>query len=80
MSQYVNLNGALAEKHTKTWYDKNIYNPISFKKKRGGKHEFGNEIEAIIPDAAEVRLLGNRHKQCKFYSIGVEVCHTQMLQ
>ena len=80
MSDYISVNGALDPKHTKTWFDKNIYDPIAFKKKRGGKNEFGAEVEAIIPDAAEVRLLGNRHRQCKYYQIGVEVCHTQMLQ
>ena len=23
--------------------------------------------------------MGNRHRQCKYYSIGVDVCHTSML-
>ena len=67
MSDYISVNGALDPKHTKTWFDKNIYDPIAFRKKRGGKNEFGAEVEAIIPDAAEVRLLGNRHRQCKYY-------------
>ena len=79
MTDPINLNGALDAKFTKTWYDKNIYEPLRFQKKRGAKHEFGADVEGIIPDAAEVRLLGNRHKQCKYYQIGVEVCHTQML-
>ncbi len=79
MSDDLSMKGGLAPQFTKTWYDKNIYDSLSFRKKRGGKNEFGAEVEAIIPDAAEVRLLGNRHKQCKYYSIGVEVCHTQML-
>ena len=79
MSDYYSVNGALNEKHTKTWFDKVFYDPIQFRKKRGAKHEFGADVEAIIPDAAEIRLLGNRHRQCKYYQIGVEVCHTQML-
>ena len=68
--------GLLPDKYTKTWYDKMIYEPLEFRKKRGAKHEFGIEVEPIIPDAAEVRLLGNRHRQCKYYAIGVDVCHT----
>jgi hypothetical protein len=67
MTEYSNLNGALDAKHEKSWYDKMIYDPMSFKKKKGAANEFGQEIEGIIPDAAEVRLLGNRHKQCKYY-------------
>ena len=44
-----------------------VYDPMMYKKKRGAKHEVGVEIEGIIPDAAEIRLLGNRHRQCKYY-------------
>ena len=63
----------------KTFYDQMVYDPMMYKKKRGAKHEVGIEIEGIIPDAAEIRLLGNRHRQCKYYQIGVDVCHTSML-
>lgn len=54
------------------------YNPLNYKKRKGAKHEVGVEIEGIIPDAAEVRLLGNRHRQCRYYTAGVDVCHTAM--
>ena len=56
-----------------------VYDTLEFKKKRGAKHEVGVEIEGIIPSKEEVRLLGNRHRQCKYYQIGVDVCHTSML-
>ncbi len=62
----------------KTYYDKLIYNELHFKRKRGGKHDVGVEVDGIIPSAGEIRLLGNRHRQCQYYRIGVEVCHTQM--
>ena len=39
-----------------------VYDTMMFKKKRGAKHELGVEIEGIIPEAAEIRLLGNRHR------------------
>ena len=61
-----------------TFYDKLIYNELHFKKKRGGQHDVGLEIEGIIPSAGEIRLLGNRHRQCAYYRVGVDVCHTQM--
>ena len=69
---------------------------MHFKKKKGAKHLTGVEIEAVVPNEAEVRLLGNRHRQCLYYQIGkyycwlfnnshlffigVDVCHTQMLK
>lgn len=64
----------------KTFYDKFGQNPMHFKAKKGGENEFGVDFEAIVPKADEIRLLGNRHRHCKYYQIGVEVCHTQMLQ
>jgi hypothetical protein len=73
------LGGGSSLPDTKTYYDKMVYDTMVFKKKRGAKHEVGVEIEGIIPEAAEIRLLGNRHKQCKYYAIGVDVCHTSML-
>lgn len=51
----------------KQFYDKMVYDTLNYRKKHGAKHEVGVEIEGIIPDAAEVRLLGNRHRQCKYY-------------
>ena len=67
VEQTDSVNNMLSPKFTKTWYDKNIYDPVFYRKKRGAKNEFGQEVEAIIPDEAEIRLLGNRHKQCKYY-------------
>ena len=64
----------------KTFYDKLVYNELHFKKKRGGKHDVGVEVEGVIPSPGEIRLLGNRHRQCTYYRIGVEVCHTQMMK
>ena len=51
------------------FYDnfENAYDPIIFKKKKGGKNLFGADIEAVLPSEGEVRLLGNRHKQCLYY-------------
>ena len=63
-----------------SFYDKMVYPDLHWKKKRGAKHEFGIEVEKITPDAAEIRLLGNRNKQCKYYQIGVELCHVAMIQ
>ena len=47
-----------------------FFDELKYKLKKGSKHEFGPELEGIIPSAGEVRLLGNRHKQCRYYSIG----------
>ena len=58
-SNFSNVGGV---PNTSTFYDKMVYDPVHFKRKRGGKHEVGMDVEAIIPSAEEVRLLGNRHK------------------
>ena len=76
MSNFTNVGGV---PNTNTFYDKMVYEPLHFKKKVGGKHEVGMDVEPIIPSAEEVRLIGNRNKQCTYSQIGVDVCHTQML-
>ena len=48
--------------HPQTFYDKPVYEPLDYKKKRGAAHAVGLEYEGIVPDADEVRLLGNRHR------------------
>lgn len=63
-----------------TFFDKMVQDPINWKKKKGSKHEFGIEVERITPGADEIRLLGNRHRDCKYYQIGVDVCQMQMLK
>ena len=61
------------------FYDEMIYNPLHYKERRKAKHDIGKEGEGVIPDVAEIRLLGNRHRQCRYYQMGVDVCHTSML-
>ena len=63
-----------------TYYDKLTYNPLHFKRRRGGLHDVGVEVEGIIPSQGEIRLLGNRHQQCAYYRVGVDICQTQMNQ
>ena len=48
--------------HPTKWFDSEWYDTIEYKKKRGAKHEFGTEIEPIIPAEGEIRLLGNRNR------------------
>ena len=57
-----------------------VYDPLHYRRKRGSKHEVGVEVDKITPEADEIRLLGNRHRNCKYYQIGVELCHTAMLK
>ena len=53
-----------------------LFNSLHYRKKKDGHKDFGGELEAIIPAADEIRMLGNKHRHCKFYQIGVEICHT----
>ena len=54
------------------FYDKaeNFANPLHYRKKKGGNHRVGTELEGIVPSEGEVRLLGNRNRQCNYYTIG----------
>ena len=56
--------------HSGQFYDAFTREPLFWRKKKDGKHEFGLEYEPITPKAGEVRLLGNRNKQCNYYRIG----------
>jgi hypothetical protein len=58
----------------KLFYDveKNL-DPINYKVKENSKHEFGIEYEKIIPSAGEIRLLGNRHRDCRYFSLGIDI-------
>ena len=57
---------------SETFYDKleDAYDDMHFKKRKGTKGLTGVNIEAVMPAEGEVRLLGNRHRQCLYYSIG----------
>ena len=76
MADFTNVGPA----PTKRFYDEMVYEELEFRKQKGADHSVGQVVEAITPTAEEIRLLGNRHKQCEYYRIGVDVCHTAMLQ
>ena len=56
------------------------YNLLHWKQRVKSKHEFGIDYEPIIPMEGEVRLLGNRHRQCRYYSLGLELCKQRIIQ
>ena len=37
---------------------------LHFKKRKGAEHRTGLDIDMVMPEGGEVRLIGNRHKQC----------------
>ena len=74
------MSGFSATGQSNAFFDKMMQDPIGWKKKKGAKNDVGIEVERVTPDAAEIRLLGNRHRDCKYYQIGVDACHTAMLQ
>ncbi len=55
----------------KPWH--NIFNPLEYTIKKDSKHEFGTEVSSILPSEGEIRLLGNRHRQCMYYTIGMNI-------
>lgn len=65
----------------KLFYDKeDLLNPLHYKVRKNSKHEFGLEYETIVPSEGEVRLLGNRHTDCRYYSLGLEMCKERIIQ
>jgi hypothetical protein len=55
----------------KKYYDnEENKDPINYKVRNNSKHEFGIEYEQIIPQEGEIRLLANRHRDCRYYSLG----------
>lgn len=63
MSGYSQVGGQVSA----PFYDKMVQDPINWKKKKGSQHEFGCEVERITPGEAEIRYLGNRHRDCKYF-------------
>ena len=61
-----NLFTPSAANKSETFYDKlaDVYDDMKFKKRKGAGHRTGVDLEAIMPSEGEVRLLGNRHRQC----------------
>jgi hypothetical protein len=58
----------------KKFYDKEQNtDPINYIPRKTSNHEFGIEYEKIIPSEGEVRLLGNRHRDCRYYSLGKHI-------
>ena len=42
--------------------------------------EFDDITETIIPREAEVRVVANRNRECKYYYTGIEQCREKMLR
>ncbi len=55
------------------YFDNLVFNPLHWKKRLAGKHEFGLDVEKIVPKEGEIRLLGNRHRDCRYYSLGNKI-------
>jgi hypothetical protein len=61
----------------KKYYDlEENKDPINYKPRTNSKNEFGIEYEKIIPFEGEVRLLGNRHRDCRYFSLGKLLLNT----
>ncbi len=56
------------------FYDKEDYDKINYEKIQNQNQEFGIKTTKVIPSEGEVRLLGNRHFDCKYYSTKLDLC------
>ena len=64
----------------KKFHDIEKNDPINYKLRSGSKHEFGLEYMQTVPSEGELRLLGNRHNDCRYYSLGLEMCKQRIVQ
>jgi hypothetical protein len=74
---YYTLNSLNPEKK---FADVETEDTINYKLRDSSKHEFGLDYMKIVPSEGEVRLLGNRHRDCRYYSLGVEMCKQRIIQ
>ena len=56
------------------------YDPLEYEKLKNGRNEFGIEVIRKVPSEGEVRLLGNRHRECLYYSIGLQQCKRAVIE
>lgn len=61
------------------YFDIKYYNDIEYEKRKDSKDNFGIEIMQKVPSESEVRLLGNRHRECFYYSAGLEFCKKKVV-
>lgn len=64
----------------KKFHDLEKDDPINYKLRPNSSNEFGLEYIQIVPQEGEIRLLGNRHNDCRYYSLGLEMCKQRVLQ
>lgn len=66
---------------SKKYYDnEDSFDSLDYEKIKGAKHEFGLEMIKKVPSEGEVRLLGNRHRECIYYSIGLQQCKRAIIE
>jgi hypothetical protein len=64
----------------KKYYDIEKDDSVNYKLRDSSRHEFGLEYMKVVPSEGEVMLLGNKHRDCRYYSIGVEMCKQRIIQ
>lgn len=63
----------------KFYDDPNYYDKLIYEKVPNSDDEFGPKMQKIVPSEGEIRLLGNRHRDCAYFSMGLDVCRKRVL-
>lgn len=74
MSSFFSINKEQKFYDKKDLYDSKFYSQIP-----KSSNEFGTEYMKIAPKEGEIRLLANRHKDCMYYAIGLDLCRSRVL-
>ena len=76
MNTFFALNEA--ESHLRN--DTSKLDPVFYEPIKKASNEFGADVMLKVPKEGEVRLLGNRHKECLYYTAGVDICKKNINQ
>ena len=66
-------------KESKFYDSPEYYDKLYYAKIAKSNDEFGPKMMKILPKEGEIRLLGNRHKDCLYFSVGLDLCRKKVL-
>ena len=74
MSSFSSINTEPKFFDVKDYFDSKFYTKIP-----KTNNEFGDQYMKVVPKEGEIRMLANRHKDCIYHSVGLELCRTKVL-
>lgn len=67
-------------KEAKFFDDPDHFDKIIYQKVPNANHDFGVQVMNIVPKEGEIRLLANRHRDCGYYTMGLDICRRRIIE